>query len=129
MSNIFGDVLQPQTTDGDGKYFFGNLREGDYIVKVIPPAGYAATIPNADPNDDNPTDSNGIPASDGSISSGVIRLTPGAEPEDGGMTNTTIGFGLVANLSVAVPTLSQWGVAIMSMLLATAAFFRRRRED
>ncbi|UOG93786.1 MAG: IPTL-CTERM sorting domain-containing protein [Candidatus Thiothrix sulfatifontis] len=129
VSNIFGDVLQPQTTDGDGKYFFGNLREGDYIVKVIPPAGYTATVPNADPNDDNPTDSNGIPASDGSISSGVIRLTPGAEPEDGGMTNTTIGFGLVANLSVAVPTLSQWGVAIMSMLLATAAFFRRRRED
>ncbi|WML86420.1 IPTL-CTERM sorting domain-containing protein [Thiothrix subterranea] len=129
VSDIFGNVLQPQTTKEDGKYFFGNLREGDYIVKVIPPAGYAATIPNADPNDDNPTDSNGIPASDGSISSGVIRLTPGAEPEDGGMTNTTIGFGLVANLSVAVPTLSQWGVAIMSMLLATAAFFRRRRED
>jgi hypothetical protein len=56
-----------------------------------------------------------------------IDLKWGDEPADGGATNTTVGFGLIANLHV--PTLSQWGVAIMSMLLATAAFFRRRRED
>ncbi len=127
VTNVFGDVLKPQTTDADGKYFFGNLREGDYIVKVVPPVGYLPTVGGNDPNDDNATDSNGILAPDGSIVSKPISLKWGDEPEDGGATNTTVGFGLVANLHV--PTLSQWGMVIMSMLLATAAFFRRRRED
>ncbi|UJS22533.1 IPTL-CTERM sorting domain-containing protein [Thiothrix winogradskyi] len=127
VTDVFGDVLKPQTTDADGKYFFGNLREGDYIVKVVPPVGYLPTLGGNDPNDDNATDSNGVLAPDGSIVSKPISLKWGDEPADGGATNTTVGFGLVANLHV--PTLSQWGVMIMSMLLATAAFFRRRRED
>ncbi|SEB01484.1 IPTL-CTERM protein sorting domain-containing protein, partial [Thiothrix caldifontis] len=127
VTDIFGDVLKPQTTDSDGKYFFGNLREGDYVVKVVPPAGYLPTVGGEDPNDDDATDSNGVLNADGSIISKPINLKWGDEPEDGGATNTTVGFGLVANLHV--PTLSQWGMAIMSMLLATAAFFRRRRED
>ncbi|WGZ93498.1 MAG: IPTL-CTERM sorting domain-containing protein [Candidatus Thiothrix putei] len=127
VTDVFGDVLKPQTTDADGKYFFGNLREGDYVVKVVPPAGYLPTVGGNDPNDDDATDSNGVLAPDGSIVSKPISLRWGDEPEDGGATNTTVGFGLVANLHV--PTLSQWGLAIMSMLLATAAFFRRRRED
>jgi hypothetical protein len=76
-------------------------------------SGYSLTKGGADP--------------DGSIVSKPIDLKWGDEPADGGATNTTVGFGLIANLHV--PTLSQWGVAIMSLLLATAAFFRRRRED
>ncbi|OQX01702.1 MAG: hypothetical protein BWK73_45210 [Thiothrix lacustris] len=127
VTDIFGDVLKPQTTDADGKYFFGSLREGQYVVKVIPPAGYLPTVAVIDPNNNDGTDSNGVLNADGSIVSKPIDLKWGDEPADGGATNTTVGFGLIANLHV--PTLSQWGVAIMSMLLATAAFFRRRRED
>ncbi|MGB5597350.1 MAG: IPTL-CTERM sorting domain-containing protein, partial [Thiothrix litoralis] len=132
VTDIFGDVLKPQTTDADGKYYFGNLREGAYVVNIVPPTGYLPTIGGNDPNDDDAADSNGILNPDGSISSKPIDLKWGEEPEDGGATNTTVGFGLIASLhaqAINVPTLSQWGVAIMSMLLATAAFFRRRRED
>jgi hypothetical protein len=127
VTDIFGDVLKPQTTDADGKYFFGSLREGQYVVKVIPPAGYLPTVAVTDPNNNDGTDSNGLLNTDGSIVSKPIDLKWGDEPADGGATNTTVGFGLIANLHV--PTLSQWGTAIMSLLLATAAFFRRRRED
>jgi hypothetical protein len=127
VTDIFGNVLLPQTTDADGKYFFGNLREGAYVVNVVPPAGYLPTIAATDPNNNNATDSNGILNPNGSISSQPIDLKWGEEPEDGGATNTTVGFGLIANIHV--PTLSQWGMMLMSMLLATAAFFRRRRED
>ncbi|WMP16628.1 IPTL-CTERM sorting domain-containing protein [Thiothrix lacustris] len=127
VTDIFGNVLTPQTTDADGKYFFGNLREGAYVVNVVPPAGYLPTIAAPDPNNNDATDSNGILNPNGSISSQPIDLKWGEEPEDGGATNTTVGFGLIANIHV--PTLSQWGMMLMSMLLATAAFFRRRRED
>ncbi|QLQ32966.1 MAG: hypothetical protein HZT40_16740 [Candidatus Thiothrix singaporensis] len=107
VTDIFGDVLQPQTTDADGNYFFSDLQEGKYVVKVIPPVGYLPTIGGSDPNDDNAGDSNGVLNPDGSISSKPIDLVWGDEPEDNGSTNTTVGFGLVPNLEI--PTLSEWG--------------------
>lgn len=55
----------PQTTDADGKYYFGNLREGAYVVNIVPPTGYLPTIGGNDPNDDDAADSNGILNPDG----------------------------------------------------------------
>lgn len=127
VKDLFGNPVAPQTTDADGKYLFTDLREGSYVVKVTPPPGYLPTIVVKDPNNDDGNDSNGIPTGDGSVISQPLSLKWGEEPSDGGATNTTLGFGFVANLQI--PTLGEWGVLLMSMLLATAAFFRRRRED
>ena len=126
-TDLFGNVVAPQTTDSDGNYLFGNLREGSYLIKVTPPAGYVATTPSTDPNNNDGTDSNGIPQADGSVISNPIDLKWGDEPQDGGASNQTVAFGFVPNLTI--PTLSQWGTAIMSMLLAAVAVFRRRKED
>jgi hypothetical protein len=125
--DVFGNVVAPQTTDTDGNYLFGSLREGSYLVKVTPPPGYAPTVPSTDPNNNNSTDSNGLPQADGSVISNPIDLKWGEEPQDGGASNQTVGFGFVPKLQI--PTLSQWGLAIMSLLLAAAAFLRRRKED
>lgn len=127
VTDIFGNPVAPQTTDSNGNYLFTDLREGSYVVKVTPPPGYLPTITVEDPNNDDGSDSNGIATPDGSVVSHPIDLKWGDEPDDGGATNTTLGFGFIPNLQI--PTVSQWGLAIMSMLLAAAAFFRRRRED
>ncbi|MDD5392158.1 MAG: IPTL-CTERM sorting domain-containing protein [Thiothrix sp.] len=126
-TDLYGKVVAPQTTDADGNYLFGSLSEGSYLIKVTPPPGYAPTMVVSDPNNNDNTDSNGVPQTDGSVISNPIDLKWGEEPQGGGASNITVGFGFIPNLQI--PTLSEWGVAIMSMLLATAAFFRRRRED
>lgn len=126
-TDVFGNPIAPQTTDSNGNYLFSDLREGSYVVKVTPPPGYLPTVVVADPNNDDGTDSNGMATADGSVISQPIDLKWGDEPTDGGATNTTLGFGFIPNLQI--PTLSQWGMAILSMLLAAAALFRRRRDD
>ncbi len=125
--DIFGNAIEPQTTTADGSYLFDNLPEGAFVIKITPPLGYLPTVVVADPNNNDGTDSNGLATEDGSVISQPINLKWGEEPDDGGATNTSLGFGFVPNLQV--PTLSQWGVVLLSMLLATAAFFRRRRQD
>jgi hypothetical protein len=131
--DIFGNDIPAQTTDIDGKYFFGNLAEGKYIVKVTPPAGYEPTTSVNDPNNDDGTDSNGVNVSTGGIASNPIDLTWGAEPANDGdndpATNLTIGFGFKPSLGAApIPTLSEWGLILMSLLMAATAFFRRRER-
>ncbi|EIJ36030.1 IPTL-CTERM sorting domain-containing protein [Thiothrix nivea] len=134
VTDIFGNPVQPMVTDADGNYAFGNLREGSYVLKVTPPAGYMPTVLAQDPNDDDSTDSNGFMDAEGNLITQPISLTPGAEPDEGGYANLTVGFGLVPRVTdeippMQVPTLSQWGMAILSMLLAAVGFSRRRRDD
>ncbi|MEZ5452603.1 MAG: IPTL-CTERM sorting domain-containing protein [Thiothrix sp.] len=134
VTDIFGNPVQPMVTDADGNYAFGNLREGSYVLKVTPPAGYMPTVLAQDPNDDDSTDSNGFLDAEGNLITQPISLTPGAEPDEGGYANLTVGFGLVPRVTdeippMQVPTLSQWGMAILSMLLAAVGFSRRRRDD
>jgi hypothetical protein len=117
-------VGTPFITKADGKYVFKDLDEGKYKVSVVPAPGYLPTITVSDANNDVDDDSNGV-AGNGSYTSSLVELKAGEEPE--GAHNPTVDFGFVPNMKV--PTLSQWGVAFLSMLLATAAFFRRRRED
>lgn len=132
VTDIYGNVVPPQVTGSNGDYFFGNLREGDYVLQVTPPTGYTLTQGGSDPNDNVLNDSNGIAKTDGTVSSLPIKLTWGSEPVNDGdndpSTNLTVGFGFIApEGSLQIPTLSQWGLGILSMLLTGLAFWRRRK--
>ncbi|MGB1010474.1 MAG: SdrD B-like domain-containing protein [Thiolinea sp.] len=132
--DLSGDVVKPQLTGSNGDYFFGNLREGDYIIQVTPPAGYEPTQASGDPDDNNAQDSNGSIVNNGTVSSSPITLSWGSEPENDGdgdkSTNLTVGFGFTASKavqeSVQIPTASTWALGLLSMLLSAIVFWRRR---
>lgn len=72
-----------QTTGVDGLYYFGNLPQGDYQVKVTPPAGYVPTFvqeSNADGDVNN--DSNIAVASGADYISGTVTLSDTGEPTE-----------------------------------------------
>ncbi|MBK8952961.1 MAG: carboxypeptidase regulatory-like domain-containing protein [Chitinophagaceae bacterium] len=83
-------------------YSFTGLTPGNYIVGVVPPAGYTAaatTATSASPNNDNNTDNNGVTTVSGELRSNFITLTTGGEPAsgvdgDGTNGNLTLDFGL-----------------------------------
>lgn len=133
--DLKGNVVQPQLTGSNGEYFFGDLREGDYVVKVTPPAGYLPTIDNGDPDNDDGTDSNGVKFTGDSVLSDPITLNWGQEPDTDGdgdtSTNLTVGFGFTpaAGANVQIPTASAWSLGLMSFLLSMVAFWRRRRDS
>ena len=132
VTDIYGKTVGSQTTGSNGEYFFGNLREGDYVLQVIPPVGYNLTQGGSDPNDNVNNDSNGITKTDGTVSSLPIKLTWGSEPTNDGdndpSTNLTVGFGFLSPQgNLQIPTLSQWGLGLLSMLLTGLAFWRRRK--
>ena len=132
VTDIYGKTVGSQTTSSNGEYFFGNLREGDYVLRVTPPVGYNLTQGGSDPNDNVNNDSNGITKTDGSVGSLPIKLTWGGEPTNDGdndpSTNLTVGFGfLPSEGNLQIPTLSQWGLGLLSMLLTGLAFWRRRK--
>ena len=134
VTDIYGKAVEPQTTGSNGEYFFGNLREGDYVLQVTPPKGYNLTQGGSDPNDNINNDSNGITKTDGTVSSLPVKLTWGSEPTNDGdndpSTNLTVGFGFLApEGNLQIPTLSQWGLGLLSMLLTGLAFWRRRKTD
>jgi uncharacterized repeat protein (TIGR01451 family) len=88
LPNTADDVLvSTDDTDADGDYFFGGLPEGDYYL-VIPmaPEDYprSSTFTEADPDADTDSNDNGAqPGGSGTaVSSGVVTLTAGDEPED-----------------------------------------------
>ncbi len=96
-TDFSGNPVPPQTTGADGLYNFTNLRAGDYVVRVTPPAGYQATVFGGDPDNDDNTDSNGVPSPDGTYAQSLpITLLAGTEPEndgDGSAGNRTLDFG------------------------------------
>jgi hypothetical protein len=132
-TNLSGEVVQPQLTGSNGEYFFGDLREGDYVVKVTPPEGYLPTIDNGDPDNNDGSDSNGTQISGGSVLSAPITLTWGEEPDTDGdgdrSTNLTVGFGFIPTAGVQIPTAGSWALGLLSLLLSAAAFWRRRRAS
>jgi cyclophilin family peptidyl-prolyl cis-trans isomerase/protocatechuate 3,4-dioxygenase beta subunit len=106
-----GKVIQTKTTDSSGKYLFTELAAGDYRVrlaainfqpgKVL--AGYtasSATVTDPDNNTDN--DNNGTVSGNlgttGTIESGAITLSIGAEPDID--VNKTLDFGLFRGYSL-----------------------------
>jgi hypothetical protein len=124
-----GNIVATQVSKPDGSYLFTGLPEGQYSIAVIPPALY--NIPTLRGGDVDSTPANDDSNCSAGGSTGLFALTAGGEPTDDGdndsSTNLSVDCGFVPHLQI--PTLSQWGMAIMSMLLATAAFFRRRRGD
>ncbi len=110
-----GTVIDTKTTSMDGLYYFSNLDEGNYSIRVTPPSGYVPSpVQNISDNDDTATDSNiKIDNADGSYTSGLITLTNDSEPtaEDGlagsdvngtddNNDNLTVDFGFYQPASI-----------------------------
>ncbi|MCB9157078.1 MAG: hypothetical protein H6645_08180 [Caldilineaceae bacterium] len=116
-TDVTGALVPLQTTGADGFYNFGNLAPGDYMVRVIPPAGYRPTETPADADPDTNkgnSDSNGVPVGQGSVvQSPVFTLMPGTEPTETDesdqrepsdipdqSSNLTVDFGFVPLVSL-----------------------------
>ncbi len=125
-------LVATTTTNATGHYRFTGLEPGDYIVEIIPPAGYLSSsgVPGsptgpyegagiADPDGDINGDDDGTTQPDGRIRSGVITLTVGTEPGGDDETgtpapgagegdpsgNTTVDFGVYVPVPVVPPTI------------------------
>ena len=73
--------VSSQTTGADGLYYFDNLIEGDYQVRVTMPSGYTPTINQNTTNNDNSENDSNIASSAGNIhTSGTFTLTNNGEP-------------------------------------------------
>ncbi|WP_262713720.1 SdrD B-like domain-containing protein, partial [Neolewinella aurantiaca] len=129
LLNAGGAVLMTTTTNSSGEYLFTDLLPGDYIVEIIPPAGYGtstgsllllgagpyepASDPDVVPADD---DDNGT-VSGAAIRTAVITLEelgePTGEPALNGLTdyvidanaNYTVDFGLISPCSIDITSL------------------------
>ncbi len=64
--------MTPVTTAADGKYTFGDLLPGKYVVKFTPPAGYQPTLTG---QGSGSTDSNGLSATSAALSGGQFDQT------------------------------------------------------
>ncbi|MBL8102568.1 MAG: sortase, partial [Anaerolineales bacterium] len=100
------------TTGAGGTYLFSGLPQGDYIVRVTPPAGYASTVDTADntdtsnPNANTNNNDNGVGGGVGPVSSNVVTLTPGSvgaasnntvDTANATTTNPTVDFGFIVD--------------------------------
>lgn len=59
VTDLFGHLVGPTTTDAKGKYYFSNVNPGEYVVTFTLPPGYAFTAPFASGNPE--TNSNADP--------------------------------------------------------------------
>jgi LPXTG-site transpeptidase (sortase) family protein len=94
------------TSNASGNYSFQNLTEGNYVIKITPPAGYASATDTAgslDPDSNINNDDNGIGTASGAvITSGQLTMTPG---EFGASTtattiDNTVDFGFVPRVGI-----------------------------
>ncbi|NUQ83425.1 MAG: sortase [Anaerolineales bacterium] len=98
------------TTGADGLYLFSGLPQGDYVIRVTPPAGFTSTVDTANagdtnnPNNNVDNNDNGVGVAGGTVSSNLVTLTPGsagaannnAVSNATGVTyNPTLDFGFV----------------------------------
>ena len=91
------------TTGVDGTYQFSGLPQGDYIVRVTPPGGFASTVDTFNPADTTDPDTNtnnndnGIGIGSGQVASGILTMTPG---ETGANITTSNANGTTSDPSV-----------------------------
>ncbi len=108
-----GDLSNAEATvntDTDGTYRFSGLNPGRYFVYIPnPPAGYpesSSSVTGEDQDDGENDDDNGIQAaSGGPVSSPVVTLQEGTEPDtdtdgDGTSSDMTIDFGFFSRLTL-----------------------------
>lgn len=70
-----GNFIAEDITDGDGLYLFDSLAEGEYLVKVFPPAGFSISPANqTNDAEDSDADSTGL-MSCTTLDSGETDLT------------------------------------------------------
>ena len=126
--DIFGNKVEPQTTDENGEYMFSDLSSGDYYLRFTPAEGYQPTTGVENPNNDDNTDSNCLAIegdASGASMSQLITLLWGTEPTDDGdydpATNQTVGCGYVPNI-FNIPTLSEWAYLLLMLMLAGIAW-------
>jgi len=68
-----GGIIATDVTAGGGYYRFDNLVAGNYIVEVIPPAGFGSTVDlNQDPDGDIDSDDDGVLT----LPTGQVRSKP-----------------------------------------------------
>jgi len=77
-------VIDSVMTDPEGNYLFDSIPPGDYVVTLVPPADTpTSSMGESGEDDDMDGNDDGIQMFPGdTISSPVITLTPGEEPED-----------------------------------------------
>jgi hypothetical protein len=131
VNNLHGEVVEPVKTDDKGEYFFGKLKAGKYIVMAQKPQAYRPTIGVEAVNNDDDTDSNGFTEQGSYIASTEVDLSWNNEPTNDGdddpSTNLTVDFGFIPML--AIPTVSQWGLILMSFFLMLAGMYWQRRKN
>lgn len=111
-----GVVVATTTTNGSGEYLFANLAPGTYSVKETQPAGWAD-------GKDTAGSKGGTVAND--IISNVTLVGGDAA------VNYNFGERRAPDSVSGIPTLSEWGIILLSMMLALLALreaaLRRRR--
>lgn len=104
------DAAGGTVTNGTGIYLFSGLPQGQYIVRTASDAVTRSTIDtsdaadNASPDVNRDNNDNGIGIANGTVSSGIVTLTPGSTGALGSNTvtngtgttrNPTVDFGFV----------------------------------
>ncbi|MCB0073927.1 MAG: hypothetical protein KDE20_20810, partial [Caldilineaceae bacterium] len=84
--DLDGNLVLDVVTGADGLYYFDNLPEGTYKIRVTPPAGYLPSpTQNTTPDDDTENDSNLVSeSSPGTWDSIALVLAGNAEPIESG---------------------------------------------
>ena len=109
------DAVGGMLTNSSGVYLFSGLPQGQYIVKTSAPSGTYSTIDtfdatdNATPDTNRDDNDNGIGLGNGTVSSGVVMLTPGSTGAlanntvtnaTGTTSNPTVDFGFVGQVAI-----------------------------
>jgi len=100
-----GSPIISTTTNNAGWYNFNNLGAGNYIVGVVPLAGFTKGIVNGgDPDNNNDNDNNGVSFVNGEVRGNAVSLSAGAEKDSLGNSNSsynaTYDIGLIGTASL-----------------------------
>lgn len=100
-------------TGAGGTYLFSGLPQGNYVIGVTPPAGYASTVDTASPTDttspnvNTNNNDNGVGLNSGQVFSNAVTMSPGSfgalsknnvTNSDGTTYDPTLDFGFTTLL-------------------------------
>ncbi|QLQ32969.1 MAG: carboxypeptidase regulatory-like domain-containing protein [Candidatus Thiothrix singaporensis] len=127
--DLNNNAVTAVTTGADGKYLFGNLPEGDYIVRAVAPEGYQVTTGGADVDDDASNTDNNCAVVGGNVQTMPFTLTAGAEPTDDGDTDADSNLGVDCGFyqPVAQPTASATGCGLTPTTMALPMLAKARQ--